>query len=334
MTPGNNGANTPEDDDPFGYLYEDGQAAGATPPGQGGGYGYPGPGGAQPGVPRTSYNQVRAVGDRRYGGAQTAPPAAGPQGYGQPQGPGYGQQPAPGYGQQIPQQQPPYGGQGQGPGPGNGRSRGPNTKGLLIGAIAVVAVVGIGIGIALSNDDNTAGQSAGANGTSQSQSADPSTSPSAEASTGEDQVSSGATLPAEEDVKKLALSGGATAENSVSGATSSDGSYVKLGAVGAAASWTLDVPSTGTYTLTVRYSVPGQDAGATLTVNGKVRGDGIKLKNHANAEQGDYAKGWTYTYNYLDLNKGTNALKISCEDGDQCDALLAKVELTAGEGKS
>lgn len=39
----NNGANKPEDDDPFGYLYEDGQAAGATPPGQGGGYGYPGP---------------------------------------------------------------------------------------------------------------------------------------------------------------------------------------------------------------------------------------------------------------------------------------------------
>ena len=42
-TPGNNGANTPEDDDPFGYLYEDGQAAGANPPRTGGGYGYPGP---------------------------------------------------------------------------------------------------------------------------------------------------------------------------------------------------------------------------------------------------------------------------------------------------
>ncbi|MDT0488350.1 carbohydrate-binding protein, partial [Streptomyces sp. DSM 41640] len=54
MTAGNNGASKPEDDDPFGYLYADGQAAGAQPPGQGG-YGYPGPA-AQPGVPRTSYN--------------------------------------------------------------------------------------------------------------------------------------------------------------------------------------------------------------------------------------------------------------------------------------
>lgn len=39
MTPGNNGASTPEDDDPFGYLYADGQANGAQPPS--GGYGYP-----------------------------------------------------------------------------------------------------------------------------------------------------------------------------------------------------------------------------------------------------------------------------------------------------
>ena len=65
MTAGNNGASKPEDDDPFGYLYADGQAAGAQPPGQGG-YGYPGPA-AQPGVPRTSYNQVRTVGERQYG---------------------------------------------------------------------------------------------------------------------------------------------------------------------------------------------------------------------------------------------------------------------------
>ena len=40
MTPGDNGASTPEDDDPFGYLYADGQANGAQPP-SGGGYGYP-----------------------------------------------------------------------------------------------------------------------------------------------------------------------------------------------------------------------------------------------------------------------------------------------------
>lgn len=90
MTAGNNGASKPEDDDPFGYLYADGQAAGAQPPGQGG-YGYPGPA-AQPGVPRTSYNQVRTVGERQYGQVpqqqaygQQAPPQ-----YGQPNGQ-YGQ---------------------------------------------------------------------------------------------------------------------------------------------------------------------------------------------------------------------------------------------------
>lgn len=73
MAAGNDGANKPENDDPFGYLYEDGQAAGAQPPG-GGGYGYPGPAQAQPGVPRTSYNQVRTVGERQYGGQQYAQP--------------------------------------------------------------------------------------------------------------------------------------------------------------------------------------------------------------------------------------------------------------------
>lgn len=86
MTPGNNGASTPEDDDPFGYLYADGQANGAQPPS--GGYGYP-----------NSVNRVRPVGTRQYGapqgqGAQTAaygqaaPPQQGA--YGQPQG-AYGQ---------------------------------------------------------------------------------------------------------------------------------------------------------------------------------------------------------------------------------------------------
>jgi hypothetical protein len=80
MTPGNNGASTPEDDDPFGYLYADGQAAGAQPPSGGGGYGYPG-----------SVNRVRPVGERQYG--QSAAPTAPTAQYGQvPQQQGtYGQ---------------------------------------------------------------------------------------------------------------------------------------------------------------------------------------------------------------------------------------------------
>ena len=111
MTAGNNGASKPEDDDPFGYLYADGQAAGAQPPGQGG-YGYPGPAAQQPGVPRTSYNQVRTVGERQYGqvppqqayGQQSAQDPYGQQSAQQP----YGQQ---GYGQQS------YGQQGYGQNP-------------------------------------------------------------------------------------------------------------------------------------------------------------------------------------------------------------------------
>lgn len=78
MTPGNNGASTPEDDDPFGYLYADGQANGAQPP-SGGGYGYP-----------NSVSRVRAVGERQFGQQQQTaqygqPPTVPQQGpYGQP----------------------------------------------------------------------------------------------------------------------------------------------------------------------------------------------------------------------------------------------------------
>lgn len=72
MTPGNNGASTPEDDDPFGYLYADGQANGAQPPS--GGYGYP-----------NSVNRVRPVGSRQYGQQGPAPQAPPQQGaFGQP----------------------------------------------------------------------------------------------------------------------------------------------------------------------------------------------------------------------------------------------------------
>src|SRR5690348_3618594 len=77
MTPGNSGASTPEDDDPFGYLYADGQANGAQPPSGGGGYGYPG-----------SVNRVRTVGERQYGQPQAPGAAYGQvphqQAYGQP----------------------------------------------------------------------------------------------------------------------------------------------------------------------------------------------------------------------------------------------------------
>ena len=80
MTAANNGASTPEDDDPFGYLYADGQAAAPSRPARAAATATRVPA-AQPGVPRTSYNQVRTVGERQYG--QQVPQQ---QAYGQQQG--------------------------------------------------------------------------------------------------------------------------------------------------------------------------------------------------------------------------------------------------------
>jgi hypothetical protein len=309
MTPGNNGASTPEDDDPFGYLYEDGQAAGAQPP-SGGGYGYPG-----------SVNRVRPVGERQYGGQQAA--AAPTAQYQQP------------YGQTVPQQQP-YGAAqpnahyqapetfpggppaGQQPpsynNGGGGRGRGPNTKGLLIGAIAVVAAVVIGISVAMMNgsDDNKTNDQAGS---TPSASSSASSSPSPSTSAGDE-----AELP-KIDAKALLLGGGATTSSDVSGAEAAGGVYVSgFNAVGASVTWNMSsLAKSGNYRLYVNYGVPGKDATATLTINGTAQSRPLNLGNFAKAAEGDYEKGWTETWASVQLNKGSNTVKISCEQGNQCD---------------
>ncbi|WP_330305475.1 MULTISPECIES: CBM35 domain-containing protein [unclassified Streptomyces] len=322
MTPGNNGASTPEDDDPFGYLYADGQANGATPPPGGGGYGYPG-----------SVNRVRAVGERQYGQQP---------GYGQQAQPGYGQQPPTAQYGQVPQQQA-YGQNAHYaapetmggaptsrqplPGDGGGRGRGPNTKGLLIGAIAVVAVVAIGIGVAMlgggADDDNSSDNVSSTPSTAQS------ASPSASAS-----KSSGASaeLPAV-DAKALNLGTGVSTASDVEGALSDGGVYVTgLNATGASVTWNVsDIPKAGAYTLFARYSAAGDDQSMTLTVNGKVFGSKLSMKNYTGAADGDFAKGWTKTYAYPTLNKGTNTITISCGDGDSCNVLLDQLSLKEGQ---
>ncbi|WP_406393193.1 carbohydrate-binding protein [Streptomyces sp. NBC_00887] len=331
MTAGNNGASKPEDDDPFGYLYEDGRAAGAQPPGQGGqgGYGYPGPA-AQPGVPRTSYNQVRTVGERQYG---QVPPQ---QAYGQQAPPQYGQQPPQQYGQPNAQyaapetypggagssQVPPRGG-GRGAGPGRG---GPNTKALLIAAVAVVAVVLIGIGAALMTGDDDkkdqAGTSAGPAGeVKESPKTEDSAKPSKEP----------VELP-EQDAATLSLGGTAALDNTVKGAKGANGQYISLNEVGRSATWTVDVPESGPYTLYVTYGVPGKDAKTSLTVNAE-EPRSINMKNFAKAAEGDLEKGWTTTYAWVQLNKGSNTLTLSCREGDQCDANLDQLSLKSGHIK-
>ena len=302
---GDNGASTPpEDDDPFGYLYADGQANGAQPPS--GGYGYPG-----------SVNRVRAVGQRQYGQPQ-APAAQGQvpqqQGYGQPNAHYAAPETMPG-GAPTSRQAP----MGQG---GNGRGRGPNTKGLLIGAIAVVAAVVIGISVAVfgggPKDDNADNQPTASPATSQT------TSPSKSAT----QAPPGE-LP-KTDAKDLNPEGGATLSHDVKGAKANGGTYVTFPQVGAALTWTMDVPSAGDYTLHTNFGVPGVDANVTLTINATPQTSPMPLKNWSNAPEGDWEKGWTNGYNYIKLNKGTNTIRISCEQGNQCNAYLDQLWLTEG----
>ncbi|WP_346656933.1 hypothetical protein [Streptomyces sp. F001] len=89
------------------------------------------------------------------------------------------------------------------------------------------------------------------------------------------------------------------------------------------------IPESGKYTCTSATACP-QGRNGTLTVNGTAASTPVDMKNYANAPEGDYEKGWTRTYNYVQLNKGTNTIKISCEQGNQCDANLDQVWLVKG----
>ncbi|MFE2070488.1 CBM35 domain-containing protein [Streptomyces sp. NPDC059467] len=313
MTPGDNGASTPEDDDPFGYLYADGQARGAQPPSGSGGYGYP-----------NAVSRVRPVGERTYGGQQQAP------------------QPQYGGGQTIPQQQP--GGYGQPPNaayqapetfPGGaptsrvapqhpGRGRGPNTKGLLIGAIAVVAAVVIGISVAMINGNGDENKASNGASTSPTQSESASPSPSSTSS-----VSASGELP-KIDAKALRLEGGTTTASEFKGAKADGGIYVTgFNQVGAKVTWTVNgIQKAGTYRLNVRYGVPGADADATLLVNGQANSQPLSMKNFGNTPAGDWEKGWKTTWANVTLTQGTDTIAIACNDGNQCNAVLDQLYLS------
>ncbi|WP_221348244.1 carbohydrate-binding protein [Streptomyces beigongshangae] len=321
MTPGSNGASTPEDDDPFGYLYEDGKAAGAQPPS--GGYGYPG-----------SVNRVRPVGERQYGqsAAQNAPTAqyAQPQGtYGQPNAHHAGPESFTGRTTTALHQSAPDSRRGGGRGSG-GRGRGPNTKGLLIGAVAVVAAVVVGIGIAMlggDSEEDKGGDAAADPTVSAGQSAEPS-----ESST--EKAAEPVELP-EIDAQALKLGPGVTTASDVQGASAGGGRYVTgLNQVGSEVTWTVDgIPESGTYTVFTRYSVAGKDAKMTLTVNGKEFGSKLNLGNFTGAKENEWEKGWTETYSWPTLTKGTNTISISCRQGDDCNVLLDQLRLKAGQVK-
>jgi len=340
MTAGNNGSDTPENDDPFAYLYRSegdqggqGGQSGQPGPARTGGYGYPGPAAPhQPGVPRTSYNHVRAVGERNYG--QQIPNQQ-PQGYGQ-----QGQQGQQGHGQQG--QQPygrqnahyaapetlPGGGSPRQPGAsrGGGGGRGPNSRGLLIGAIAVVAVVIVGIGVAMvtNGDDEKGDQGNQAGGQSTAgSSVEPSDKP-------EPSKKPGGKLPTE-DAANMSLGGGAAPASDIKGAEAKGGTYVGgFNNPGASATWDVDVDRAKSYRLYVHYGVPGEDQSMSLTVNGKKSPRPISMKNFSNAPKGDYEKGWTTSWSIVQLSQGSNTITLSCGDGDKCDVNLDQMWLKKG----
>lgn len=332
MTAGQDG--TPENDDPFGYLYrsEDGSE--------------------QPAAPRTSYNQVQRVGERRpqqppaqqggYGyppqqGGYGYPPqqpygqGQGPQGQGQGQYAGRGQQPLVGGPPQYTRQQPQYApgepGDGGPRGGGHGGGGGDNRKGLLIGAVAVVAAVAIGIAFAMTNssgDKDKANDKAttppAVTSTAQTTEPTPTASPSQFAS---DKV----------DAATLVLGGGAAVSTQWQGANGQNGQYVdNMNQPGASVTWTVTVPAAGDYTFFIDYGNAGDDATLSLAVNGKPRTTPVNLRNYGHSTEWD--KAWNNTtFAYVSLNEGDNTLQLSFQPGDTGGVNLDQMWLKQGKVK-
>lgn len=318
MPPNNASNNAPDgDDDPFAYLYRpDGQSsAQAAPPGR---------------PAAASYHDVRPVGERSYGGQpgygqQGRQQGQRPQGYGQP---GYGQQgqrPQPDAYYAAPEVQPggaaPSYGQPHGGSPRRSAPEPLWRNGLLLAAIAVVlaVVAGVGAAILFSGDDPaTSGDQ-----TSQSPSGDDSggeePSPSDSATGGQDDGG----LP-EADLAQLTLAGGAALESSVAGSHS--GSYVNVhNGSGATITWTFDVDQAGSYVFYTSYSVISDGQTMAFSVNGTARTDPIDTKDYVSGSDA-WEDSWVETYNYVDLNEGTNTIQLSC--GGSCDILIDRLYLT------
>ncbi|MCC3774979.1 CBM35 domain-containing protein [Streptomyces sp. UNOB3_S3] len=325
MTAGNNGAGNgsgasgaPENDDPFGYLYR--SEGGSTEGGQNQAAAY------QPGVPRTSYNQVRPVGSRTYGGTQGVGSNLGAAA----QRPG-GPNPHYAAPETLPGGMPAQsGGRAQGTHGGHGTPPArPKRRGLLIAAIAVVLVVAGGIGVAMltnsSSDDKqtTAGGEEKPGGDEQDKGDD--AKKKKEKDKDEKPKNPSVNSQTKRDASNLRLSGGATTEKTVKGAQADGGIYITgMNQPGAAVEWTVDVEKAGEYRLNLRYGVPGKDATLTTWANGNKTFSTIKMKNYG-AKPGDWENGWFTSWVQVTLNKGTNTLKFSCEPGNECESHLDQV---------
>lgn len=309
MTAGHDGANTPPaDDDPFAHLYRpEGGAAAAPGAGQVDGAAPPMP---TAGVPRTSYTQVRPVGERTFGGAPSQMQSQ--QGYGYPNGNAHYAAPET------------YGGPPQGPPPGyddyDDRPRrgghGGGRNGVVLGAIAIVVTVAVAIGAAMyfGGDDEPDDKAGGQSPTAQ------------ESKDGGDKPKKPGALP-KADAEKLQLSGSAALAGDVKGAPSKSGQYVAgINQAGSSAGWTVQVPKAGQYYFYADYGVPGKDQELTVSVNGEAQTRPMNMGNFGNAKPGDWET-WTNTYSIVQLKKGTNELKLSCEDASKCEVNIAAYEI-------
>jgi hypothetical protein len=300
MTAGSNGTPEPENDDPFAYLYRGEGEPAAAPSG--------------PGVPRTSYNQVSRVGERRQ-----APSQGG--GYGYPNQQGYGQR------TQVQPQPHPHNGAPGGPPAQGGDGRGApgsNRRGLMLGAIAVVVVVAVGIGVAAITGDDSPKDPNGS-GASQAPAQTSSPGQSSSASAG-----SNANLP-QMFAAALTLSGGAKTNTDHQGAQGPGGAFVDgMDAPGAAATWNVAVPRTGSYTLWVRYANADKNkATATVVTNGKPLAWKINLSDYVGDGNWDH---WFSSYVTVNLNQGTNTVALTCGTGDVCNFNLDRLGLAADAG--
>ncbi|RLU86926.1 carbohydrate-binding protein [Streptomyces griseocarneus] len=302
MTAGNNGTGTPENDDPFAHLYRSEGGDGSAQEG--------GPAAPQPGVPRTSYHQVRPVGSRQYGGT-----------YGGQQGTYGGQQP-PHYAapETLPggaprQPGPPTPPQGQGSGHGGGQR--PKRRGLLIAAIAVVVVVAGGIGAAMLTNDSSIDKNTSASSDDKQK---PDASKSKDPDKKDEPGNPSAAGLQKRDAASLRLLGGASTAKKVEGAEADGGTYVEgMNKVGAGVEWQVEVKSTGEYRLNLRYGVPGQDANLSVTTNGKRDTRSIDMRNYGSK---DYSPVWYTSWQLVQLKAGMNTIQLTCESNNKCESHL------------
>ncbi|MEW2031617.1 carbohydrate-binding protein [Streptomyces roseifaciens] len=316
MTAGNNGTGTPESDDPFAHLY---RSEGGEGPHDSA------PAAPQPGVPRTSYNQVRTVGSRQYGPRQ---PQSQPQ-------PPHAQQPSPHYAAPetlaggVPRQPASHGGHG-----GHGGASRPKRTGLLVAAIAVVAVVAGGIGVAMMNnsgtsDDQSSNQASSGGDQKQPQDEDKK-KPSKDPEKKKEPENPSAVGKLKRDASSLRLVGSAATSHEVHGAKAENGAYVGINQVGAGIEWEVDVPSGGDYRLYATYGVPGTDNDLSVATNGATASYPIKMKNFGNAKPGEWVNFWVNSWTQVTLKPGKNTIKMSCEQGNKCDVHIDQVWLQPG----